>query len=76
MALIIGLGLAALTTLMLGADSFADGGGSGDDGNTYIRVYTGLDSKRGLHGAGGDLPDTRIYDILGDELGHVYDPGE
>ncbi|KAG6368611.1 hypothetical protein INS49_002824 [Diaporthe citri] len=42
--------------------------------NTFFKVYTGLD-----HGdfkdAGGDLPDARLFDLDGQFIGMVADPG-
>lgn len=40
-----------------------------------LRIAVGLDRDGGLSGAGGDLPDARLFNNYGDFLGIVADPG-
>ncbi|KAJ8109145.1 hypothetical protein ONZ43_g6215 [Nemania bipapillata] len=41
-----------------------------------VRVTVGLDMKGGLNNAGGDLPDIRLFNEVGEFLGIVADPGK
>lgn len=41
----------------------------------HIRIAVGLDRDGALNGAGGDLPDARLFNNYGEYLGIVADPG-
>lgn len=40
-----------------------------------VRFQVGLDSDGGLTNAGGDIPDIRLFNEVGEFLGGRYDPG-
>lgn len=68
---VIGLVSGLLGIYQFGADNF----GSADTGGSVVRIQVGLDSPDGLNNAGGDLPDIRLFNEVGDFLGAEYDPG-
>lgn len=68
---IIGVVSGLLGIYQFGADNFA----SKDSGGSVVRIQVGLDSPGGLSNAGGDLPDIRLFNEVGDFLGIVADPG-
>ncbi|KAI0532371.1 hypothetical protein GGR58DRAFT_523129 [Xylaria digitata] len=43
---------------------------------SVVRVTVGLDSKDGLKGAGGDLPDVQLFNEVGEFLGKHFKPGK
>ena len=66
---IIGAISGALGIIQFGQDNF----GSGEDkGGSVVRIQVGLDSDRGLNNAGGDLPDIRLFNEVGEFLGAKY----
>ncbi|KAI9785425.1 MAG: hypothetical protein M1816_000440 [Peltula sp. TS41687] len=46
-------------------------------GGSVVRFHVGLDTDMGLglSNAGGDIPDVRLYNEVGDFIGGRYDPG-
>ncbi|KAF2969184.1 hypothetical protein GQX73_g4398 [Xylaria multiplex] len=44
--------------------------------HTVMRVTVGLDSKDGLHGAGGDMPDVQLFNEVGEFIGKRFKPGK
>lgn len=49
--------------------------GASDTGGSVVRFQVGLDSYDGLDNAGGDIPDIRLFNEVGEFLGGSYDPG-
>lgn len=47
---------------------------NGGDKRSALKIHLGLDIN-GLSNAGGDLPDTRLFNVGGEFLGMVADPG-
>lgn len=68
---VIGVVSGLLGIYQFAADNFA----SSDKGGSVVRVQVGLDNPGGLSNAGGDLPDVRLFNEVGDFLGASYDPG-
>lgn len=69
---VIGVVSGLLGIYQFGADNF---GSSEDTGGSVVRIQVGLDSTNGLSNAGGDLPDIRLFNEVGEFLGASYDPG-
>ncbi|TGJ80415.1 hypothetical protein E0Z10_g8349 [Xylaria hypoxylon] len=44
--------------------------------STTVRITVGLDSKDGLGGAGGDLPDIQLFNEVGGFIGKRFRPGK
>lgn len=68
---VIGVISGLLGIYQFGADNF----GSSDDGGSVLRFQVGLDSPNGLSNSGGDLPDVRLFNEVGEFLGITADPG-
>lgn len=68
---VIGVVSGLLGIYQFGRDNF----GSTEEGGSVVRIQVGLDSKDGLSNAGGDLPDIRLFNEVGEFLGATYDPG-
>ncbi|OCL05722.1 hypothetical protein AOQ84DRAFT_399413 [Glonium stellatum] len=68
---VIGVVSGLLGILQFGMDNF----GSQDTGGSVVRVKVGLDQDGGLSNAGGNVPDIRLFNEVGDFLGAHYDPG-
>lgn len=68
---VIGVVSGLLGIYQFGADNF----GEADEGGSVVRVQVGLDNKDGLSNSGGDLPDIRLFNEVGEFLGASYDPG-
>ncbi|KAI1464084.1 uncharacterized protein F4812DRAFT_444512 [Daldinia caldariorum] len=67
----IGVLSGVLGILQFGIDHFPK-----DDGpKSTIRITVGLDTPNGLHNAGGDLPDVRLWNEAGKFIGMHADPG-
>ena len=68
---VIGVISGLLGIYQFGADNF----GKADEGGSVVRVQVGLDYENGLSNSGGDLPDIRLFNEVGEFLGGSYDPG-
>lgn len=73
MATVIGVIGSILTIFSFLQDNFADDDGSPND--SKMRIAVGLDGTEGLDNAGGDYPDVRLFNEVGDFIGSSYDPG-
>lgn len=68
---VIGVVSGILGIAQFGIDNF----GAPDTGGSVVRFQVGLDSDGGLSNAGGDIPDIRLFNEVGEFLGGRYDPG-
>ena len=68
---VIGVLASVLGIVQFGEDNF----GNQDSGGSVVRIQTGLDSAGGLSNSGGDFPDVRLFNEVGEFLGANYDPG-
>ncbi len=68
---VIGIVSGILGIFQFGIDNFA----KTDSGGSVVRIQVGLDSTGGLTNSGGDLPDIRLFNEVGEFLGAKYDPG-
>ena len=68
---VIGVISGLLGIWSFGQENFA----KSDKGGSVVRLQVGLDSPNGLSNAGGDLPDVRLFNEVGEFLGASYDPG-
>lgn len=73
MANVLGVVGSIFTIFSFLADNFADNDGSPSD--SKMRIAVGLDGTKGLSNAGGDYPDVRLFNEVGEKLGARYDPG-
>lgn len=67
---LFGIGSTTYSLVSLQEKAFGEGG----DNRAAIKIFVGLDVN-GLSGAGGDLPDARLFNMGGQFLGMVADPG-
>lgn len=68
---VIGVLSGILGIAQFGIDNF----GASDTGGSVVRFQVGLNSDGGLDNAGGDIPDIRLFNEVGEFLGGSYDPG-
>lgn len=68
---VIGVLSGILGIAQFGIDNF----GASDTGGSVVRFQVGLNSDGGLSNAGGDIPDIRLFNEVGDFLGGSYNPG-
>ncbi|KAJ5163582.1 uncharacterized protein N7500_005412 [Penicillium coprophilum] len=67
----IGVISGILTIVSFGMDNFGEGETSG----STIKVAVALDGPNGPTNAGGDIPDVRVWNEVGDFVGMKADPG-
>lgn len=68
---VIGVLASVLGIVQFGEDNF----GGQDSGGSVVRIQVGLDNGSGLSNSGGDMPDVRLFNEVGEFLGATYDPG-
>lgn len=68
---VIGVISGILGIAQFGMDKFA----APDSSGSVVRFQVALDSDGGLSNAGGDIPDIRLFNEVGEFLGGRYDPG-
>lgn len=73
MATVIGIVSGLISIFGFLKENFADDDGSPT--NSKMRVAVGLDGTEGLSNAGGDYPDVRVFNEVGNYLGGEFDPG-
>lgn len=71
----LGIFSSTLGLISMAANQFSKLGLIDPNRNTFLRIYVGLDSPDGLDDTGGELPDTVLYNIYSEKIGHAYDPG-